>query len=194
RCRVTTMREGEAGLGGTMKVRRLVGRNVGAKAISLMAMEFGCGASPELRNRECDEVIYLLEGEGTILIEGAEYDVGPEVGVYIRPGQAFSVRNPGHESLVLISSRCPEPDSEPEIGLAGSGDLDVSVISGLANTRTGGQGCVGEHSRLLGRDPALAASRKDFTVNKVSPVVRLADRKALPTGDRWYRVLVDDEV
>jgi mannose-6-phosphate isomerase-like protein (cupin superfamily) len=26
------------------------------------------------------------------------------------------------------------------------------------------------------------------------PLVRLADRKALPTGDRWYRLLVDDEV
>lgn len=27
-----------------------------------------------------------------------------------------------------------------------------------------------------------------------SPIVRLADRKAVPTADRWYRVLVDDEV
>jgi mannose-6-phosphate isomerase-like protein (cupin superfamily) len=27
-----------------------------------------------------------------------------------------------------------------------------------------------------------------------TPVVRLADRKAVPTSDRWYRVLVDEEV
>jgi mannose-6-phosphate isomerase-like protein (cupin superfamily) len=27
-----------------------------------------------------------------------------------------------------------------------------------------------------------------------APVVRLADRKAVPTSDRWYRVLVDEEV
>src|SRR5262245_13539477 len=26
------------------------------------------------------------------------------------------------------------------------------------------------------------------------PIVRLADREAIPTSDRWYRVLVDDEV
>ena len=26
------------------------------------------------------------------------------------------------------------------------------------------------------------------------PIVRLADRDAVPTADRWYRVLVDDEV
>ncbi len=28
----------------------------------------------------------------------------------------------------------------------------------------------------------------------VEPIVRLSDRKALPTADRWYRVLVDDEI
>jgi mannose-6-phosphate isomerase-like protein (cupin superfamily) len=27
-----------------------------------------------------------------------------------------------------------------------------------------------------------------------NPIVRLADRRALPTADRWYRVLVDDEI
>jgi mannose-6-phosphate isomerase-like protein (cupin superfamily) len=26
------------------------------------------------------------------------------------------------------------------------------------------------------------------------PVVKLSDRRALPTADRWYRVLVDDEI
>ena len=27
-----------------------------------------------------------------------------------------------------------------------------------------------------------------------APIVRLSDRRALPTADRWYRVLVDDEI
>ena len=27
-----------------------------------------------------------------------------------------------------------------------------------------------------------------------NPIVRLADQRALPTGDRWYRVLIDSEV
>lgn len=37
--------------------------------------------------------------------------------------------------------------------------------------------------------PGLSSQRPDK-----SPIVRLADRPALPTADRWYRVLVDDEV
>ena len=30
--------------------------------------------------------------------------------------------------------------------------------------------------------------------SELPPIVRLADRRALPTADRWYRVLVDDEI
>lgn len=38
-------------------------------------------------------------------------------------------------------------------------------------------------------EPMVQSSRSDLT-----PIVRLADRRALPTADRWYRVLVDDEI
>ena len=37
--------------------------------------------------------------------------------------------------------------------------------------------------------PKESASRSE-----VAPIVRLVDRRALPTADRWYRVLVDDEI
>src|SRR5262249_42031966 len=37
--------------------------------------------------------------------------------------------------------------------------------------------------------PAPGSSKSN-----AAPLVRLANRKALPTGDRWYRVLVDEEV
>jgi mannose-6-phosphate isomerase-like protein (cupin superfamily) len=40
----------------------------------------------------------------------------------------------------------------------------------------------------------LMASLQPSTASEGLPMVRLADRKALPTADRWYRVLVDDEI
>lgn len=39
-------------------------------------------------------------------------------------------------------------------------------------------------------DDELSASVSD----EIPPLVRLSDRRALPTADRWYRVLVDHEV
>ncbi len=42
--------------------------------------------------------------------------------------------------------------------------------------------------------PKTASQSAERPLLQRPPIVRLADRKAVPTADRWYRVLVDDEV
>jgi mannose-6-phosphate isomerase-like protein (cupin superfamily) len=129
---------------GTLKIWNRIGKTTGADAISLRILEFEPGKSPELRSDEFDEVLYMLEGNCTIVIDGNAYEVGPETGVYVRPGQTLSVENTGPDLVRIVSSQTP---AEP------------------ANAR-----------------------------EQSPPIVKLADRRALPTADRWYRVLVDDEV
>jgi mannose-6-phosphate isomerase-like protein (cupin superfamily) len=153
-CRVSTMQEGVPYVSGSLKIWNQVGKSSGAEAISLRLLEFGPGASPGLRNRECDEVLYLLEDSCTVSIEGSDYEVGPETGIYLRPGQTLSVENPGPGAVRFVSSQCPEE--------AFSGTVDTVLDQ-----------------------PSSPHS---------APIVRLSDRKALPTADRWYRVLVDDEI
>ena len=155
-CRVSTMHEGDPRVFGSVKVWNQIGRASGAEAISLRVLEFGPGTSPGLRNRECDEVIYALEGDGTVFIDGVAHEVGSETGIYLRPGQTLSVKNSGPDVVRFISSQCPEETSEPF-------DFATEVDS---------------------------SSRP----SERSPIVKLSDRRALPTADRWYRVLVDDEV
>ena len=150
-CRVSTMHEGEPRVDGSLKIWSQVGKESGAKAISLRVLEFGPGTSPGLRNRVSDEVIYVLEGDCTVLIDDKAYEVGPETGVYHRPGQTLRVKNSGTDVVRFVSSQCPEETDE-----------SVSL-----------------------NQPAKS---------DVAPIVRLADRRALPTADRWYRVLVDDEI
>jgi mannose-6-phosphate isomerase-like protein (cupin superfamily) len=151
-CRVSTMHEGVPEIHGSLSVWNQIGKATGAKAISLRVLEFGSGESPELRNSECDEVLYVLEdldgGEGNrcaVLIDGVRYDVGPQTGIYLRPGQTLRVHNAAPDVVRFVSSQCP---------------VDQPPAS---------------HSRL-------------------PPIVKLSDRRALPTADRWYRVLVDDEI
>jgi mannose-6-phosphate isomerase-like protein (cupin superfamily) len=158
-CRVTGIRDGEPTIKGTLKVWPQIGRANGASAISLRTLQFASGLSPGFRNQECDEIIYVLQGAATILIDGWPYPVQPETGVYLRPGAILTVDNPGPEPLVLISSQCPEP-------LATSETLPPFT------------------SRQLLEKPSPGRR----------PIVRLADREAVPTADRWYRVLVDEEV
>jgi mannose-6-phosphate isomerase-like protein (cupin superfamily) len=160
-CRVSTMNEGDPRIFGSLKIWNQIGQASGAVAISLRILEFGPGMSPVLRNRECDEVLYLLEdlsdcavsGGCTVVIDGSAYELGPQSGVYLRPGQTLSVKNSGPDVARFVSSQCPE---EP----------------------------------FAGPDTAEQRSQSHHG----SPVVRLSDRRALPTADRWYRVLVDNEI
>ena len=146
-CRVSTMHEGVPEVSGSLKVWNQVGRANEADAISLRILEFGPGSSPALQDRECDEVLYLLEdledetadAGCTVLIDGTRYEVEPRTGVYVRPGQTLCVENPGPRAVTFVSSKCP-------------GSNDAVKID-------------------------------------VAPIVRLSDRRALPTADRWYRVL-----
>jgi len=143
-CRVSTMNEGAPSVFGSLEVWDQIGRASGAEAISLRILEFRPGRSPALCNPEYDEVIYVHEGDVTVLIDDVAYDVGPETGIYLRPGQTLIVENGGPNVARFVSSQCPK-----------------------------------EMSSKLSERP---------------PIVKLSDRRALPTADRWYRVLVDDEV
>ena len=141
---VSQMHDGAPEVVGSLKIWNRIGKATGADAISLRILEFEPGTSPELRSDEYDEVLYVLEGNCAVVIDGDAYQVGPETGVYVRPGQTLSVENPGPDTVRIVSSQCPA-------------------------------------------EPANARGQKP-------PIVKLADRRALPTADRWYRVLVDDEV
>jgi mannose-6-phosphate isomerase-like protein (cupin superfamily) len=153
------MREGAPDVRGALRAWRQVGREVGARAISLRVLEFSQGLSPGLRNRDCDEVLYALEGEAEVFIDGRPHRVESDAGIYLRPGETLTVNNPGTQPLVLISSRCPEPPP-------GESETVAPLTSPVAQTLP--------HAR--------------------APIVRLADCESVPTSDRWYRVLVDEEV
>ena len=184
-CRVSAMREGAAFVHRTLRIWNQIGRATAAQAISLRIMEFASGVSPGIRNDDCDEILYAVgfeqghhargrserghpvrnevstacgSGRVNVFINGHSYDIDPDIGVYLRPRETFTLNNPGPDSIVIVSCRCPEPASTPEFV-----------------------------TPLMTPSPASRPPERP-------PLVRLADRRAQPTADRWYRVLVDDEV
>ena len=178
-CRVTEMREGKPVISGTLTVWPQIGRATGAQAISLRILEFAPGLSPGIRNVNCDEILYVLgcgerghlvrwsdHSERTIndnvfalvFVDGRSFEIGPDTGIYLRPGETFAVNNPGARPFVLISSQCPEPEFAQKFVAP------------------------------------LTAQSSDSSPPERPPIVRLTDRAVQPTADRWYRVLVDDEI
>lgn len=152
------MREGSPISEGSLVVWPQFGRSSGADAISLRVMEFSKGISPGLRNLDCDEVIYVLEGTAKIYVNGRSQDVNEETGIYLRAHTTFTIENSETDPLVLVSSRCPDP---------------------------------GEQMTTV---PPLTVPLRRTTSPVNPPMARLADRAAIPTGDRWYRVLVDEAI
>jgi mannose-6-phosphate isomerase-like protein (cupin superfamily) len=104
------------------------------------------------------EKVRRKEPEISTFINGRNYEVHPDTGIYLRPRETFAINNRGPNPVTLVSSQCPDPDQAPQF---------VVPLTG----------------------PSSASSRPTRP-----PLVCLADRPAQSTADRWYRVLVDDEI
>ncbi len=139
-CRVKGLKEGEALTDGSVKIWRHVDRAAGAKAISLRVLEFTRGTSPGLRNLSCDDVLYVLEGEGTVFLDGWPHPIAPGTGIYVRPGVCLAVQNAGPAALLLLSSRCPDPGPSVDFEEpATSPPVGAKALSPLPIVRLGEQ-------------------------------------------------------
>lgn len=131
-CRVSRLREGTPEEHGSLRVFRHVDRTTGASAISLRVLEFAPGLSPTLANASCDEILFVLAGKGVVLLDGQSYVVGPETGIYLRPGVTFAVEVDQPEPLTMVSSRCPDPGPDlgpPEARVAAPSGVDPAAPS-----------------------------------------------------------------
>jgi mannose-6-phosphate isomerase-like protein (cupin superfamily) len=109
-CRAFELREGEPAMRRKgLAVWRHVGRERGATAISFSVLELAPESGAAWRNRECDEVLGVLEGEGRLILDGGRHPLEPGTGIYVRPHDLVRIENAGRGPLTIASSRCPDP-------------------------------------------------------------------------------------
>jgi mannose-6-phosphate isomerase-like protein (cupin superfamily) len=106
---VASLREGTPAEADALRVWSLFGRDTGARAISLRILEVTSGLTPGLRNAACDEVLFVVEGDGTLVLDGAAHSIGPDTGIYVKAGVTYAISNHGERPMVVASSRCPDP-------------------------------------------------------------------------------------
>ena len=154
-CRVMGLREGEPSRQGPLRVWRHVGRENGAAALSLRVLEVEAGGeAPSLRNGPCEEVLFVLQGQGTAYVDGGSHEIGPDTGLFVPSHASLTLVAEGPEALTLVSAQCPDPG--PALR------LETALLS-------------------PGGGPSAGAT------------ARLWERESRPSGDRWYRVLIDDQ-
>jgi len=185
-CRVTDMHEGLPATRGTLRIWTQIGRQTGAQAISLRVLEFAPGLSPGLRNESCDEILYVLDPEASqdrdrerlahsLVNDEANQNKGSKDATIYLDGLPYSV---GQSTGIYL-----RPGQTLTVDNQNSDPLFI------LSSR-----CPEPDDAAATTIPSMTAAADPSLPPGPPPIVQLADRPAQPTADRWYRVLVDDQV
>jgi mannose-6-phosphate isomerase-like protein (cupin superfamily) len=111
-------------------VRATLGAHTGFSALEQAVLECPSGCRMRRRTGSCEETLFVLQGQGLLIIDGEEHSLEPELGAYLAPGVQYELQSSGSEALRLVSVRIPDP--EP----AGADTAPRCVVRRLAEQRS----------------------------------------------------------
>jgi CDGSH-type Zn-finger protein/mannose-6-phosphate isomerase-like protein (cupin superfamily) len=89
---------------GTMAYCIVAGPAKGAEFQSQFYAEIDAGASPIVSANGQPVILFIMQGTGHVEISGHPFDLGPRSGIYVRPNEAFCIRNAGADRIKLFLS------------------------------------------------------------------------------------------
>jgi mannose-6-phosphate isomerase-like protein (cupin superfamily) len=100
----------------TVSTRTTIDASVGAQHLEQRVQRYATGRSRPQKAVGRDEVAYVVSGSGTLVLDGESHELGPDIGIYIRAGEAYEVENTAKEDLVMVSVTAPEPTDSEQAG------------------------------------------------------------------------------
>jgi mannose-6-phosphate isomerase-like protein (cupin superfamily) len=91
--------------GDTAEVRTTIDASRGCERLEQRVIRFAPGRSAERGSDGRQEVLFVASGRGTLHLGGAENELQPGTGVFIAPGESYTVEVP--EELLVISVSAP---------------------------------------------------------------------------------------
>ncbi len=85
----------------------VVDRDSGASALSQFRVRLDGIDTPVRRFPDADCVLFVLTGRGFVVIGGRRFELSPECGAFVRPGEAFRIV-PLDDALELLMTVCPQ--------------------------------------------------------------------------------------
>ena len=103
--------------GDTASVRVTIGPGSTSERLQQRVERFANGRSAPRRLEGTQEVLYVASGSGRLHVGGRSYELDPDVGAYVAPGEEYVIENESDEELVVVCVRAPQqgqprPDSE----------------------------------------------------------------------------------
>jgi mannose-6-phosphate isomerase-like protein (cupin superfamily) len=99
--------EAQRSEGDTASTRVAVDASCGCERLEQRVIRFASGRSQERVLGDRQELLYVAAGGGTLRVNGEPYELEPDMGVYLTPGDSYSVENPGPEELLAVSVSAP---------------------------------------------------------------------------------------
>lgn len=99
--------------GDTAAVRVAFDTATGSDALEQRVLRCAVGRSASRGPGEREEALFVLDGRGTLLLEGSAHALEPETAVRVSPGQRYELENPGPGELALVSVLVPAEGDAP---------------------------------------------------------------------------------
>jgi mannose-6-phosphate isomerase-like protein (cupin superfamily)/CDGSH-type Zn-finger protein len=125
-CYVIRVPEAAMETHGALQLFPVIGARDGAQHLSQYLAVVSAGECPVQRYPGTDVTLFVVSGAGRVAIADRAFDVGPETGVCVKPGEAFRLAASGDEPMVVNITVCPHCE-QPEFLEAMPGDFDASV-------------------------------------------------------------------
>ena len=132
----------------------------GCEHLVQQLLEVAPGLSAARTAGECDEVLFVLGGSGVLHLEGAGHTLETESGATIRPGERYTLENPGDVPLTIHSVTLPLP---PTNVATGPRQVVVRLADQEARAATGAR-----HFRLV-TDPAVGCPSATQFIGYIPP-------------------------
>jgi mannose-6-phosphate isomerase-like protein (cupin superfamily) len=84
----------------------------GCQLLEQRVIRFGPGRSAERKLAGQQEVMYIVEGQGRLHLDGQTHELESNMGVFLAPGESYSVENTGPQELHVLSVLAPEDRAE----------------------------------------------------------------------------------
>jgi mannose-6-phosphate isomerase-like protein (cupin superfamily) len=59
-----------------------------------------------------EAVLYIQSGRGTLELNGDRHELGPDSGLFVRPGEHAVIENPGPDDVVLVGALAPNAEGD----------------------------------------------------------------------------------
>jgi len=96
--------------GDTAEVRVTIDASHGCERLEQRTMRFAPGRSMDRTNPDRQEVLYVVGGRGTLIVDGVAHALESQTGAFVAPRETYAVDNPGPDELFLVSVTAPESD------------------------------------------------------------------------------------